>query len=259
MQVLAGNINHLVDVPESLGSQIGLMTTSQSATPVTSEPPGPKCQRHAIAGAGLVATAFGLATFALLGTVPDADDGGHQLTLYVTAHRTALLACSITLTLSCVFGLVFFVGLWRHLRPKRGQTALSADAGLAGAIMLFAMVGVAAGALQAEAFVAGRHGGLAPGLAQALSAMFVSVLNLSAAPTVLLAVGFAVPLQRGHGGLGRWLSWALLAVAVAHIGALGSVAGHGLFTPAGLFTYAAPALYTLWILAASVTLLRGAT
>jgi hypothetical protein len=28
------------------------------------------------------------------------------------------------------------------------------------------------------------------------------------------------------------------------------------FTPAGLFTYAAPSLYTLWILAASLALLR---
>jgi hypothetical protein len=149
-------------------------------------------------------------------------------------------------------GLVFFVGLWRQLRSEGGLAALSADAGSAGAIMLFAMVGVSAGALQAEAFVAGRHGGLAPGLAETLSATFVSAFNLSAAATVLLALGFAVPLLCGHGGLGRWSGWTLLAVAVAHAGALGSVAGH-----AGLFTYAAPSLYTLWIFAASLALLRG--
>ena len=233
------------------------MTNDLSPATVASDPFGAMRQRHAIAGAGLVATAFSLATFVLLGTVPDTDDGGNQLTLYVTGHRTALLACSITLTLSCVFGLVFFVGLWRQLRSERGLAALSADAGLAGALMLFAMVGVSAGALQAEAFVAGRLGGLAPGLAEALSATFVSIFNLSAAATILLAVGFAVPLLRGHGGLGRWSGWTLLAVAVAHAGALVSVAGHGVFMPAGLFTYAAPSLYTLWIFATSLALLRG--
>ena len=231
------------------------MTTYPSPATVTSDRFPAERQRHATAGVGLVASAFSLVTFALLGTVPDADDGGHQLTRYITDHRTALLVCSITLTLSCVFALVFFVGLWRQLRSDRGLAALSADAGLAGAIMLFAMVGVSAGALQAEAFVAGRHGGLAPGLAEAMSALFVSVFNLSAAVTVLLAVGFAAPLLCGHGGFGRWSGWTLLVVAVAHVGALGSVAGHGVFTPAGLFTYAAPSLYTLWILAASLALL----
>ena len=108
-----------------------------------------------------------------------------------------------------------------------------------------------AGVFQAEAFVAGRHGGLAPGLAEVLRTTFVSVFNLSAAPTLLLAVGFAPPLLRGHGGLGRCWGWTLLVVAVAHAGAVCSVAGRGVFTPAGLFTYVAPSLYTLWILLAS--------
>jgi hypothetical protein len=233
------------------------MTTFLSPASVTRDPFEAKHQRQAIAGIGIAATTSSLVTFALLGTVPDTDDGGHQLTRYVTDHRAALLVCSISLTLGCVLGLAFFVGLRRQLRCQRGLAAFSADAGLAGAMMLFAMVGVSAGALQAEAFVAGRHGGLAPGLAEAMSALFVSVFNLSAAATVLLAVGFAVPLLRGHGGFGRWLGWTLLAVAAAHVGALGSVAGHGVFTPAGLFTYAAPSLYTLWILAASLALLRG--
>jgi hypothetical protein len=218
------------------------MTTFLSPSTVTCDPFEAKQQRHAIAGIGIVTTALSLITFALLGTVPDTDDGGRQLTRYVTDHRTALLVCSISLTVSCVLGLVFFVGLWRQLRCDRGLAAVSADAGLAGAIMLFAMVGVSAGALQAEAFVAGRHGGLAPGLAEAMNAIFVSVFNLSAAATVLLAVGFAVPLLCGHGGFGRWLGWTLLAIAVAHVGALGSVAADGVFAPAGLFTYAAPSL-----------------
>src|ERR1700722_13408394 len=96
-------------------------------------------------------------------------------------------------------GLVLFVGLWRQFRSEGGLAALSAEAGLAGAIILFAMVGVSGGGLQAEAFVTGRHGALGPGLAEALSTMFVSVFNLSVAATILLAVGFSVSLL-----CGRW-------------------------------------------------------
>jgi hypothetical protein len=209
--------------------------------------------RRATALIGLLSAALGLATFALIGAVPDTDDGGPRLVRFVSDHRTALLAGSIALTLSAVSGVAFFVGLWRYLRPTQHRFPLAADMGLAGSLLVFAMVGVSGGALQAEAFVAGRHGGLAPGLAEGLNAIFVSVLNLSAAPTVLLAAGFGVALLSSN--LSRWLGWSLIVVGVVHAGALLSVADHGPLTPAGVFTYAAPALYTLWILAASLALL----
>ena len=206
---------------------------------------------------GLLSAALSLATFALIGAVPDTDDGGQRLTRFVVDHRTALLLGSITLTLSAVSGVAFFVGVWRDLRPSQQGGPLAADLGVAGSLLLFAMVGVSAGALQAEAFVAGLRGGLAPGLAQGLNAIFVSVLNLSAAPTVLLAAGFGVALLSSNPS--SWLGWALIVVGVVHVGALFSIAAHGPLTPAGAFTYAAPALYTLWILTASLALLRPQT
>jgi len=87
------------------------------------------------------------------------------------------------------------------LRSERGLAALPADAGLAGAIILFAMVGVSAGALQAEAFVAGRHGGLAPGLAEAIECHLRLCLQPVGHGGRNARVGFAVPLRCG---LGRW-------------------------------------------------------
>jgi hypothetical protein len=203
---------------------------------------------------GLAATVFGLASFVLLGTLPDTDDGGQRLTRYITDHRSALLAASITLVVSSVCGVAFFVNLWRHLRAGPRSTR-SADLGLAGSLLLFAMVATAAGSLQAAAFISGRHGGLPPVLADGLAGVFVAGFNLSAAPTLLLAGGFGLALLRTQ--TRRWPGRTLLLVGVCHLGALASVANSGALAPAGTFTYAAPAAYTLWILAVSVALLRS--
>jgi hypothetical protein len=210
--------------------------------------------RQATAVSGLAATVFGVASFVLLGTLPDTNDGGQQLTRYITDHRGALLAASITLVLSSVCGVAFFVNLWRHLRTGPLSTR-SADLGLAGSLLLFAMVATAAGSLQAAAFIAGRHGGLPPLLADGLAGVFVAVFNLSAAPTLLLAGGFGLALLRTQ--TRRWPGPTLLLVGACHLGALASVADTGALAPAGAFTYAAPAAYTLWILAISLSLLRS--
>ena len=210
--------------------------------------------RQATAVSGLAATVFGVASFALLGTLPETNDGGQRLTHYITDHRSALLAASITLVLSSVCGLAFFVNLWRHLRAGPRSTR-SADLGLAGSLLLFAMVATAAGSLQAAAFISGRHGGLPPVLADGLAGVFVAVFNLSAAPTLLLAGGFGLALLRTQ--TRRWPGPSLLLVGICHLGALASVANSGALAPAGTFTYAAPAAYTLWILAISVALLRS--
>jgi hypothetical protein len=236
------------------------MTRSQPSAPLVSASavratPGhlPAGDLRAAAVAGLIATGFNIASFALLGTLPDTDDGGLRLTRYITDHRGALLAASITLALCAVAGAVFFVGVWRHLRANR-QSSLAGDAGLAGGFLLFAVLGAAAGSLQAAAFISGREGGLEPDLASGLAGVFVSVFNLSAAPTLLLATGFGIALLRD--GRHRWAGWTLLAVGICHLGALASVSNHGIFAPAGAFTYLAPALYTVWMLAVSLAFLR---
>lgn len=205
---------------------------------------------------GLGAAVLTLVAIALLGTVPDDDDGGVKLATYYGDHRGSLLAASIILALGAAFSVGFWVGLRRLLRGD-AVSSFSADIGVGSAVMIFAMAGVGAGALQTAAFLAGRHGGLDPAMANSLGSLLLAVTNLSAAPTLLLAGGFAVAIQR-TGVLRSWLATALWIVWLAHVLALASVADSGVFRPGGAMTYLGPILYLLWLVAAPVALLRRA-
>jgi hypothetical protein len=203
---------------------------------------------------GLSAAATTLVAIALVGTLPDDDDGGVTLAKFYVDHRGALLAASILLALSGALSIGFWAGLRRLLRGD-SMSSLLADIGLGSAVMIFAMGGVGAGAAQVGALLAGRHGGLDPATADMLTSLLAALTNLSAAPTLLLCAAFGIAIRR-TGALPSWLATTLFIVGVAHVLALVSVADSGAFRPGGLMTYVGPILYLLWLIAAPVALLR---
>jgi len=56
--------------------------------------------------------------------------------------------------------------------------------------------------------------------------------------------------------LPRWIGWSSFVVALAHLVATLSLARDGAFSPTGAFGQAPGFLYLVWMLAASVVLLR---
>lgn len=210
--------------------------------------------RRVTAVLGLAAAGLLVVGIALLGTFPDDDDGGVKLARYYGDHRGSILAASILLVLGAAASVGFWLGL-RGLLKGDGVASLAADIGAGSAVMIFAMAGAAAGAIQTAALLSELHGGLEPSMANTLTLLLTTVTNLSAAPTLLLAAGFAVAMQR-TAVVGSWLATALWVVGGAHVLALVSVASSGAFRPGGAMTYLAPVLYLLWLIAAPITLLR---
>jgi hypothetical protein len=204
--------------------------------------PSVRHRRRLARSTGALGVAYGvvsIAMFALLGKVPDVGGAGCLASGYFSDHRGALLAASILLVLAGSLSVAFFAGLRRLV--AWGGPSPSADVGMFGALLVFAMAGVAAGALD-------------PSRAGLLEALVVAIVNLSAGPTLILAAGFGLALRRSE-GLGQWASWSLFAVGFAHLGALASVAHRGLLAPGAALSYLGPVLFLLWVVAVGTALI----
>lgn len=212
--------------------------------------------RRATGAMGVAYAAASTAMFALLGKVPDVGSSGGGARHYFAAHAGGLLAASISLVVASALSVAFFAGL-RRLLDGGGQSGVAADIGLASAVLVFAMAGVAAGALEAGSLLA-RAQALGPSEARLVVALVVGTVNLSAGPTLTLAAGFGLAL-RNSDQMPRWASWSFLGVGLAHLGALGSVAPRGPLVPGGALSYFGPVLFLIWVSAVSVVLLRRAT
>jgi hypothetical protein len=216
--------------------------------------PSVRHRRRLARSTGALGVAYGvvsIAMFALLGKVPDVGGAGSLASGYFSDHRGALLAASILLVLAGSLSVAFFAALRRLV--AWGGPSPSADVGMFGALLVFAMAGVAAGALQCGALLAGA-GGLDPSRAGLLEALVVAIVNLSAGPTLILAAGFGLALRRSE-GLGQWASWSLFAVGFAHLGALASVAHRGPLAPGAALSYLGPVLFLLWVVAVGAALI----
>lgn len=206
---------------------------------------------------GLAAAVTLVAGTGLLGAIPDKDDGGVRLSQYFGDHRGALVAASIVIAVTSALNVAFWLGL-RRLTVNEDVGRVAGDVGVASVLLAFAMFAVGAAALQTGALLAGRQGGLEPAMASSLVLLFTAATNLGSAPTVLLGLAFALVLWRSD-LLPRWFAPALAVAGAAHVLALLAVTDPGtMFSPGGAMPYIGPALYTMWVLVASITLLRRA-
>lgn len=209
-------------------------------------------EQKVIAAAGIGGAVLLLIGQLLVINAPTIDSPPAEIRSWAVDHRTAALTAIYLLVLGFAVQVIFWVGLWRELRSGDGVAGLTANAGLAAAIVLTAIL---AGGFVFTAMLDFRASQLSDEMARSLNDLtFVSV-NLSGIVTALTLAPFAAAILVGR-RLPTWMGWFALAIAAVHLIAGGSFAHAGFFSPQGIGVYVAPPLYYVWIIAASVILLR---
>lgn len=211
-------------------------------------------EQRIFAAAGIGGAVLLLIGQLLVINAPTIDSPAAEIRTWAMDHRTEALTAIYLLTLGFAVQLIFWAGLWRRLRSAEGVERLMANAGLAAAVALTAII---VSGFVFTAMLDFRASQISDEMARSLNDLtFVSV-NVSGIVTALTMVPFGLAIRLG-GRLPRWIGWFAFAVAALHLIAGASFAHSGLFSPQGIGVYVAPPLYYAWIVAASVILLRGA-
>jgi hypothetical protein len=187
---------------------------------------------------GIVAVVLLIASFAIGGETPDFDDSGQEVIDFYVDNEGAQFAASLLEALGALF-LLFFVGVLRSaLRRSEGGTGgLSAVAFAGGIVQAVGLLSFAG-----FSFVLTDVGDkLEPGAAQALNALDGDFFFMVAVGTAALLLASGVSMLR-TGAFPRWLAWIAIVLGVLSV------------TPAGFFVFLA---YGIWVLLASIVMLRG--
>lgn len=200
--------------------------------------------------AGLIAMALMLAGLPLAPQWPGADAPPAAVIAYFTEHRAGFLRQAYVEGLGVVF-LLGWAGALAHALRARGEVVAASSA--FGAMALFT---AGFGLNWTPWIVLAARPARDPAVAQALYdfglwGQFTGV----AFPLTLLFGALTVGVFR-TGALPRWLA-ALGAVEVAiNLGLGASTATHGVMMPNGPFGMGSIMLFTVWVLAASVVMVR---
>jgi hypothetical protein len=203
--------------------------------------------------AGIVFVVLGVIAVFLPGTPPKADEVS-KITTYFTDKRGSILAASYLTCLAFVFFLLF-VGALRSYFGVADRTGIRPGSamlagGVAGASMVIAGTAVLNGAVFQVA---------SAGDANLNHALYDIANDLFFASGFGFAVFFAGAAVAGTvtGGLPSAMAPAALVVALLNVvSGVGFFAKSGFFAIGGAFGFIVPLATLLWILAASIVMLR---
>ena len=196
-----------------------------------------------IVGAGLVAP---------LWDFPDTSASSSQLSAYINAHREASITALLLYGAGMSLFIAFAAGVWQWLRRLRPTADLATSAF----------------ALASGIFVALIFAGFVPQLvlayrapygeaAHALYDLCFGLLAISGLPTAVALWAYGALTWRAR-GLVRWSGrWAFVAAAAHLVVAASFIPTSGFLALEGAVIVAVPATLFLWILIASVALLRA--
>jgi hypothetical protein len=215
---------------------------------------------HAERSAGYAGIAFivlAIAGALIPGTPPPASSGVATLSAYVDAHRNSLVLGAWLSFPAGAFFLWFLVGLRAYLRQAPGQDEGLPTYALAAGIVT-AVVTVASTIFQT---ILGFEGSAALGaqgltLAYAATALSGAVLF---GPLAVFLLASTMSMRRHHSAP-RWLAGlGFVAFAGSVIASLGVFFRTGAMAPGGIVSIVLGLLlFTLWIVATSVVLVRNA-
>lgn len=185
---------------------------------------------------------------------PKANAGAAKVVEYFGEDRGRFLGSMYLNAFGwCGVFLVFVVGLRALLRRSEEDSGFLSAVGLAGGIAqaavltMFFLVGAVLSyraALTVDAAVA--------------SALYDTALllnNFSGFSSAVCLGGFAAAILVTR-QLPPWVAWLGIVVAFLHLVSAASFARHGVFAPTGVFGFAAPVGYAMWIAAVSSAVLR---
>jgi hypothetical protein len=201
---------------------------------------------------GIGATVFIAIGAGLLGSAPKSNDLAAEALAFTNDHRGRLLASMWLLAFGFGLALVFLVGLTvgarrSSLTPEHWPTiALSLG---------IATFTLGAAALACVSSAAYRGDATEADSVRLLWDLFTAITNASNVMTIFSSVAIAIMVLKGD-ALARWIGWASLLVAAAHLIASVSLARDGALSPTGVGGQAAGFVYLAWMLATSVALVR---
>ena len=202
---------------------------------------------------GVAATVAIAAGAVILGSAPKSNDAADVALRLTRDHRGRLLASMWVLGFGMVLSLVFVVGLSAVLRRPGSASDPWPTVVLTTGIATFTL-GLAA--LSFVSSAAYRSNDLSADSARSLWDLFAATTNVSNVATVFLTAAVGIMILGGD-VLPRWIGWSSFVVALAHLVATLSLARDGAFSPTGALGQAPGFLYLVWMLAASVALLRA--
>ncbi len=210
--------------------------------------------RRVTAGSG-IAAAILVSVGALLGPSdpPGFDALPEQVVRWTLDDRRRLLVGSVIVAAGLAALVAFYAGMRAMIGRAEGPPAMLATVGYASFLVVIALGLVGVGFAQVQAFAA-LDG--SPDTVRTLHEARFVMVNLSAAPTIVSAVAFAMVMVR-TGYPARWLGWGSALVALAHVPALLALSRTGTFSPTGGLAQLGPFVFLVWVLCVSVTLLVG--
>jgi hypothetical protein len=205
--------------------------------------------------AGIVAVVVALVAFFLPGAPPKADEV-EKIATFFDDKRDSILAADYLAGLAFVFLLFFVAALREHLGAAGPEGLRPGSAALAGAVVAVVMVIAGNAVINGAVFqVAGANdANLNHALYDVSADLFVS----SGFGFAVMFGGLAVAIGT-TGALPSWLAPAAIVVALLNLVApIALFVKTGFFAIGGEFGFVAPLLSLLWVLAASVAMLRTA-
>src|SRR4051794_3063353 len=210
--------------------------------------------RRLTAAAGVLLAVFLFVGFLLPGAPPKADDSVREIVTFLTDKRGSILAGNVFIALGSLSFIVFAGGLRRHLRAAARADDGLADMSFGGAIAGVVLLLAGAALLNGIAFKAAGAGEPVRAYYDTLNDLFF----LSGFP---FAVFFGAAAWAGarSRAFPSWLGWlGGVAALVQLLGGIGLFAKSGPFATGGEIGFIPPIVGTIWALAISVQLYRGA-
>ncbi|MGN6254481.1 MAG: hypothetical protein ACTHO8_05805 [Solirubrobacterales bacterium] len=169
---------------------------------------------------------------------------------FVDVHHSALLADMFLTTAAVGLWLPFGIGVWLCLSRPDAKGSLLPGGFLVGIVSLVTLL-LAGFAV----FFVALYRAPEVNNPQLLYDLSFALLAMSGLPTVLTAASYGFRVLRSA-ALPKWTAWLALAVALAHLLLLASLAiRSGFFSLEGGVTIAIPAILFAWILATSIAML----
>jgi hypothetical protein len=210
--------------------------------------------RRLTAVAGISLAVFLIVGLLLPGTPPKADDSIREITNFFVDKRGSILASDFFVGLGGFAFFVFVGGLARYLRSRGDDTdglvGIAFGGGVAALVLLLAGVAVTNGI----AFKAAGSGDQVRLAFDTLNDLFF----MASFPFAVF-FGAASWAAARRGALPGWTVWlGVLAGLLMLLGAIGLFAKSGFFATGGALGFIGPTVATLWVIAVSVFLFRGA-
>jgi hypothetical protein len=203
------------------------------------------------AASGFAVLALGAAAAAIDAGTVSVRDPVETITAYFSDNRTALLAQSLLFVIGAGIFVWFLGSLRSFLARAEGPTGRLSEVAF-GAGVAYVAISLGAQAGQIGLAMASEVAPVQPALLGTTWALF----TIASVPlAVMLAATAAVAFRTKV--FPAWLAWLSLAVAAAYLMLLcGIVVESGPLSPTGWVTYAPYPLYGLWLVSATVVMVR---